>query len=197
MTEPRPNDIKLAYCLHGLQQATLRLHNAHWHREEDAFVAIVEAVSWVVALDTVLEDASVDRRDAQEYKRERNDSDDGKTVIGMKYVRNHVHHAADMLNWVFVNAVVGNSTYGLRSFWMWTKLQDLKPQPSRQYTSGRGLYASHLGGHGVLDTLLDANRFFLSLEPPLPPLPPSPTGETRAPFILPQRWPPVEGDRRI
>ena len=196
VTEEEPEDLKLAYCLYGLQQATLRFDQAHWHRNEDAFVSVAEAVSWAVALDAVLEDATHAGRDGREYKRVRGSCDDGKTVIGMKFVRNHVHHAAEMLSWVYVNALVGNSAHGLRNFWLWTDLDNLDPKPSDQFTSGRGLYASRIGGHSVLDTLLDANRFFLSLVPALPPLPPSEVGEVRVPFILPERWPPIDNDRR-
>ena len=174
----------------------MRFDQAHWHREEDAFVAVAEAVSWAVALDAVLEDSESPGRDKQTYKRGRGASDDGKTVIGMKFVRNFVHHSADMLNFVYVNAVIGNSQYGMRSYWKWTDFADLTPVPDPQYPSGLGLYKTHLGGRGVLDTLLDANRYFVSLSPAIPPLPPSPIGEQRDPFRLPDRWPPVENDRR-
>jgi hypothetical protein len=115
MTSEVPEAVKLAYCLHGLQQATLRFEQAHWHREEDAFVAVSEAVSWAVALDNVLEDSTFDGRDGREYKQARGSSEDGRTVIGMKFVRHHVHHAAEMLNWVFVNAVLGNTTDGFEA----------------------------------------------------------------------------------
>ena len=66
VTEEEPEDLKLAYCLYGLQQATLRFDQAHWHRNEDAFVSVAEAVSWAVALDAVLEDATHAGRDGRE-----------------------------------------------------------------------------------------------------------------------------------
>jgi len=84
--------LKLAYSLHGLRQATLRVDSAHWHRAEDAFVAVAEAVSWAATLDRLLEDCG------DKYKGSRGQSDDGKTVIGMRFVRNHVHHGSEMLD---------------------------------------------------------------------------------------------------
>lgn len=34
--------LKFSFSMHGLQQATLRLDSAHWHRGEDAFIAAAE-----------------------------------------------------------------------------------------------------------------------------------------------------------
>lgn len=187
---------KLSHSLHGLQQATLRFVDAPWHRPEDAFVSVAEAVSWAVALDAVLEAADYEGRSGTAYKDARGRSDDGKTVIGMKFVRHHVHHAAELLDFVFVNAVMGGFR-GTRSHWVWTPLDDLEPLLDRQFTSGKGLYRTHLGGMSVPDTLLDANRFFTALEPPVPPLPPDLAGVPRPMFRLPDRWPPVQGDRHI
>jgi hypothetical protein len=184
---------KLSYSLHGLQRATLRLDAAHWHRDEEAFTAVAEAVSWAVTLDSILFEGP----DRAAYKRSRSSSDDGKTVIGMRFVRNHVHHAAEMLDFVFVNAVVGNPAIEMRAGWLWKALMDLEPFLDPHFTNGKGLYGSHLGGRLVNDSLLDANRFFMSLEPKLPELPPDPTGAPRAAFVLPARWPPLDSDRRI
>jgi hypothetical protein len=58
-----PNDKKLAYSLHVLQQATLRFDEAHWHRSEDAVTAAVEAVTWATALDSVLFESNEGGRD--------------------------------------------------------------------------------------------------------------------------------------
>jgi len=44
VTTGAPEDLKLAYCLHGLQQATLRFEDTQWHRNEDAFVAVAECL---------------------------------------------------------------------------------------------------------------------------------------------------------
>ena len=188
--------IKLSYSLHGLQQATLRCEAAHWHRPEDAFTAAVEAVSWAVALDCVLEDSTDDGRDPAAYKESRGRDPDGQTVIGMKFVRHHVHHAADLQDFVFAAAVVGNSTSGFRAGWGWRPLPELEPLLDPAFTSGKGLYATRLGGQSVLNTLLDANGWFSSLTPPLPQLPPDPAGVGRPTFQLPKRWPAIEGDRQ-
>jgi hypothetical protein len=195
VTDPRAK--KLSYSMHGLQQATLRCSAAHWHRPEDALTSAAEAVSWAVALDSVLEDSTDDGRDPQTYKEVRANDDDGRTVIGMKFVRHHVHHAAELLEFVVLNALVGNPAYGMRAGWVWKPLDELEHLLDPRFTSGKGLYRSHLGGADVLDTLLDANRWFLSLSPPLPPLPPDETGSPRSEFELPETWPPVAGDRRI
>jgi len=49
----------------------------------------------------------------------------------------------------------------------------------------------------VWHTLLDANRWFATLTPPLPQFLPDAAGVERPVFELPERWPPIEGDRRI
>lgn len=182
--------LKLSYSLHGLQQATLRLDFAHWHRGEDAFIAAAEAVSWAATLDRLLE-----ARGSQ-YKGLRGQSDYGKSVIGMRFVRNHIHHESTMLDFVRLQSVVGNSVLGFRAGWLWAPLDELEPHLDPEHSSGKGLYSSHLDGRVVLHTLLDANRWFLAVTPPIPPLPPDPTGADREQFRLPERWPPVDGDRR-
>jgi hypothetical protein len=154
-------------------------------------------VSWAVALDSVLEDSADDGRDPQTYKDLRANDGDGRTVIGMKFVRHHVHHAAELLDFVVLSALVGNPAYGMRAGWVWRPLDELERLLDPRFTSGKGLYGSHLGGADVLDTLLDANRWFLLLNPPLPPLPPDETGTPRPTFELPETWPPVAGDRTI
>lgn len=191
-----PRAKKLSYSLHGLQQAILRCDAAHWHRPEDAFIAAADAVSWVVALDTVLEDSTDDGRDPQSYKEARGRSADGRTVIGMKFVRNYVHHADELLDFIDLSAVFGG-LHGMRAGWLWKPLDDLEPFVDPQYTSGKGLYRDRLGGKVVEHTLLDANRWFSSLAPPIPELPPDLAGVAREPFALPERWPPITGDRRI
>lgn len=192
-----PHAKKLSYSLHGLQQATLRCDAAHWHRPEDAFTAAAEAVSWVVALDVVLEDSTEDGRDPRVYKDTRAASEDGQTVIGMKFVRDHVHHAAELQDFVVLSAVVGNPQYGMRAGWVWKPLDELESLLDPTFRSGRGLYGSRLGSRNVLHTLLDANRWFASLTPPLPQLPPDEAGVPRPEFHLPERWPPIEGDRLL
>lgn len=192
-----PRAIKLSYSLHGLQQATLRCEAAHWHRPEDAFTAAAEAVSWVVALDAVLEDATGDGRDAGAYKEQRGKDSDGQTVIAMKFVRDHVHHAAELQDFVTLGAVVGNATYEMRAGWVWKPLDELEPALDPRFRSGKGLYGQRLGGEVVSHTLLDANRWFASLTPSLPPLPPDEAGVARPIFELPERWPPIQGDRQI
>lgn len=188
---------KLSFGLHGLQQATLRFESAHWHREEDAFTAAAEAVSWAVAIDTVLEHWVGGGRDSRTYKRHRGLTEDGKTIIAMKFVRNHVHHATELLDFVFLTGVVGGPAGGYRALWIWKPLDDLEAFLNPTFTSGKGLYESHLAERPVTHALLDANRWFSSLEPPIPPLPDDPTGQLRDPFKLPERWPPIEGDRQI
>ena len=49
----------------------------------------------------------------------------------------------------------------------------------------------------VYHSLLDANRWFATLTPPLPQFLPDAAGVERPVFELPERWPPIEGDRRI
>jgi hypothetical protein len=154
-------------------------------------VAVAEAVSWAATLDRLLEDCG------DKYKGSRGQSDDGKTVIGMRFVRNHVHHGSEMLDFVKLTSVVGNSEHGFRAGWVWAPLADLASHLDPRFTSGRGLYESHLDSHAVLHTLLDANRWFSSLSPPIPPLPPDPTGAIRPEFVLPDHWPPVRGDRSL
>jgi hypothetical protein len=188
-------DVRLSYSSHGLQQATLRCEAAHWHRPEDTFVAAAEAVSWVVALDEALA-ADAPDWDGKGYKQSRNESDDGRTVIGMRFVRDHVHHADELQPFIYLNAVVGNSEHGFRAGWLWTDLNELLPFLDPAFTSGRGLYESHLSGHDVVHTLLNANRWFSSLSPALPDLPPDETGTPREAFALPVRWPPFEDERR-
>jgi hypothetical protein len=189
-------DKKLSYSLHGLRQATLRCDAAYWHRPEYAFVAAAEGVSWVVALDEAL-GYDADDWDSRAYKDARNKSADGRTVIGMLFVRNHVHHAAELQDFMFLSAVVGNPEYGMRAGWVWTPLEELASLLDPKQVRGGRLYGKHLAGQNVLHTLLDANRWFSSLAPAVPPLPPDPAGVPRQEFALPERWPPVEGDRRI
>ena len=196
MTAQSARDVRLSYSLHGLQQATLRCEAASWHRPEDTFVAAAEAVSWVVALDEAL-CTDAPGWDGKTYKESRNESDDGRTVIGMMFVRHNVHHAAELQPFISLNAVVGNSEFGMRAGWLWTDLEELLPFLDARFTSGRGLYGSHLAGHDVVHTLLDANRWFSSLNPPLPGLPPDETGMPREAFVLPVRWPPIEDERRV
>jgi hypothetical protein len=191
-----PRAKKLSYSLHGLQQATLRCDAAHWHRPEDAFIAAAEAVSWVVALDEVLLRSTDDGRDPSAYISAREKSPDGQTVIGMRFVRDHVHHAEDLLDFVDLSAVVGG-LYGMRAGWVWKPLAELEALLDPKYKSGKGLYRDRLGGEVVQHTLLDANRWFSSLTPSIPELPPDLAGVEREPFALPERWPPIEGDRSI
>jgi len=101
------------------------------------------------------------------------------------------------LIFVKLTSVVGNSEHGFRAGWVWAPLADLASHLDPRFTSGRGLYESHLDSHAVLHTLLDANRWFSSLSPPIPPLPPDPTGAIRPEFVLPDQWPPVRGDRSL
>lgn len=191
-----PRAKKLSYSLHGLQQAMLRCQTAHCHRPEDAVIAAAEAVSWVVALDGVLEDTTEDGRDPVAYKEARGKSADGQTVIGMKFVRDHVHHAEELLDFVLLNSLIGNPSVGMRPGWIWKPLVDLEPMLDPSFVSGKGLYGKRLGGEVVEHTLLDANRWFLSQQPPLPPLPPDET-DPRLEFALREMWPPAEGDRRV
>jgi hypothetical protein len=192
-----PRAKKLSYSLHGLQEAIRRCDAAHWHQPEDAFTAAAEGVSWVVALDVVLEQSSDDGRDPQAYKQVRSQGPEGQTVIGMKFVRNHVHHADELLDFVVLSAIVGSPTYGMRAGWIWKPLSELEPLLDSKFKSGKGLYEACLGGKDVLHTLLDARLWFTSLSPPLPTLPPDLTGISRAAFELPDRWPPIQGDRRV
>jgi hypothetical protein len=183
---------RLSYSLHGLQQATLRCDAAHWHRPEDAFTAAAEAVSWAVALDAALE------RSRDNYTTARQSNSDGQTVRGMKFVRDQVHHADELYDFVFLGAVFGG-LHGMRAGWVWKQLGEIEPPlTSKSRKRGKSLgYDAHLGGKALVDPLLDANRWFSSLSPPLPPLPPDQTGTPRAPFELPEGWPPLPGDRRI
>lgn len=192
-----PTAKRLSYSLHGLQQATLRVQDAHWHRPEDAFVAAAEAVSWAVALDNILAKVGHMSLSPTAYKKQRSESEDGKTVIGMRFVRNQAHHAAELFDFVCATSVIGATQFGLRAGWMWTALDDLEPLLDPEQTDGKGLYGSFLGGRSVLDSLLNANRWFASLSPPLPDLPPDPSGSLRPAFQLPEKWPPQIGDRRI
>jgi hypothetical protein len=145
----------------------------------------------VVALDVVLEDSTEDGRDPRVYKDTRAASEDGQTVIGMKFVRDHVHHAAELQDFVVLSAVVGNPQYGMRA------VDELEALLDPSFRSGRGLYGSRLGSRNVLHTLLDANRWFASLTTPLPGLPPDEAGMPRPEFQLPEGWPPVAGDRLL
>ena len=190
-------DLKLSYALHGLHQAVLRLDEAHWHRQEDAFVAAVEAVSWAVTIDTMLEKAYYGDRDGSVYKRRRGSCDAGKTVIGMRFVRDNGHHGTRMLDWVYAASVIGNSAYGFRVGWCWASLKDVESRLDINFKSGRGLYFLHLESRLVAHTLLDAIEFFASLDPPIAPLPPDPSGIERPDFRLHTRWPPAENDREI
>jgi hypothetical protein len=114
----------------------------------------------------------------------------------MRFVRDHVHHAEDLLDFIDLSAVVGGLP-GMRAGWVWKPLDELEPFLDPAYKSGKGLYRDRLGGNDVEHALLDANRWFSSVSPAIPELPPDPAGVERKPFALPERWPPVEGDRRI
>jgi len=57
--------------------------------------------------------------------------------------------------------------------------------------------APRLGGNLVEHTLLDANRWFLRLNPPIPALPSGESGAELVAFALGEKWPPAEGDRRV
>jgi hypothetical protein len=153
-------------------------------------------VSWVVALDEVLLRSTDDGRDPSAYISARETSPEGQTVIGMRFVRDHVHHAEDLLHFVDLSAVVGGLD-GMRAGWVWKPLDELEALLGPKYKSGKGLYRDRLGGKVVQHTLLDAKRWFSSLTPSIPELPPDLAGVEREPFALPERWPPIEGDRSI
>lgn len=196
-----PRAKKLSYSLHGLQQALVRHEAAHWHRPEDAFAAAAEAVWWVVSFDRALEHSDEAERDRQAYKDARGANPDGQTVIGMKFVRNHVDHGTELHDFVALNSVVGNSWYDMRAGWIWKPLDELEPLLDPRFKSGPGAsglkqYRDRLGGNLVEHSLLDANRWFLHLQPPIPALPDDESGQELVAFALGERWPPVEGDRR-
>ncbi len=150
--------------------------------------AAVEAVTWATALDTVLFELNEGGRDREEYRRARARSEAGETVLGMRFVRNHAHHAAELLDFVVLTALVGHPTTGLRAGWAWALLEDLDTHLDPNFSDGRGLYERRLEGKPVLDTLSIAIEWFSSLNPSLPPLPPDATGLAREPFSLRRRW---------
>lgn len=200
VNEPRAK--KLSHSLHGLQQALVRHEGAHWHQPEDAFTAAAEAVWWVVSLDRALENSDQAERDRRAYKDARGASANGQTVIGMKFVRNHVDHLPELHDFVELSSVVGNSWQGMRAGWIWKPLDELEPLLDPKFKTGHGAsgmkqYRDRLGGKLVEHTLLDANQWFLRLQPPIPALPSDESGAELVAFALGERWPPVEGDRRV
>lgn len=150
--------------------------------------AAVEAVTWATALDTVLFESNEGGRDREAYKKARARSESAETVLGMRFVRNHAHHAAELLDFVVLSALVGHPTTGFRAGWAWALLEDLDAHLDPSFNDGRGLYERRLEGKPILDTLAIAVDWFSSLSPPLPSLPPDATGLVREPFSLRARW---------
>lgn len=106
----------------------------------------------------------------------------------MRFVRNHAHHAAELLDFVVLTALVGHPATGFRAGWAWALLKDLESHLDPNFNDARGLYKRRLEGKPILDTLKTAIEWFSSLNPPLPSLPDDVTGSVRKPFNPRRRW---------
>lgn len=108
------------------------------------------------------------------YERYRDGDPDGRVVSGLTLIRNHEAHPQTVLAYdtsAVISLLLGDPPKAhYQIFPVWNRHDALPPEIRDNPKTAKGRhahYASDVGGRPVLDTLLDALRFFVRCDPRL------------------------------
>ncbi|MDT0224133.1 hypothetical protein [Gordonia sp. AC31] len=166
--------------MRGLRRAIL----SYWYATlEDKTAALIEATSACLVVN-ILDESVFEPEFGEPYKKLRERSPGGRVVTGLELVRNCETHSPV----TFDDLLVQNRAYSvpmnagaqvMRAVWHWADYANLPtdyvglcgPDSSefqkRARKEAQHGYRDSVAGRSVVETLFDAERFFLSLEPRL------------------------------
>lgn len=151
----------------GLDGAIARLRDTDARRDDvPAYVALGEALHWVFAIDDTL--AGSTHPDRQDYFRDRNQSEPGKVVAGMAYVRNLAVHQLAVVGHFHGTVYPSDDLFPTEDLYpsagvlTWRPFDEL-PGPDKPEGHARDAhYRELLAGHPVIDGLEAARRYLAS-----------------------------------
>lgn len=125
------------------------------------FGSLGETLTWIIALDEMLEDADV------QYKARRNADPDGRVLRGLRFARNHAVHGAVVAALFHGGAglglmQLGNAGLGQGPSYRWRPSAELPPLAQPQPLL-KEVYDLHIGGRALI-TILNPAVAYLRLE---------------------------------
>lgn len=171
--------VKAQRYMRALRRAAL----AYWYATiEDKQASLIEATNACLAVN-VLDESVFEVELGDAYRKHRADSPGGRVVTGLELVRNCETHSPVS----FDDLVVTKREYGvplnnggqvMRSVWHWADYASLPSEyvdltgdaPEKQKRARKEAqhgYRSGIQGRSVVETLLDAEKFFSEIEPRL------------------------------
>lgn len=176
--------------MRALRRAAL----AYWYATiEDKQASLIEATNACIVAN-ILDESVFEAEVGDSYRRQRADSPGGQVLSGLELVRNCETHSSVS----FDELVVLNREYSvplhdgqvMRSVWHWANYSSLPSgyvdlagdaldKQKRARKEAQHGYRTGVQGRSVVETLFDAERFFVGVEPRLAP---SPTPALTHPF---------------
>jgi hypothetical protein len=165
--------------MRALRRATL----AYWYATiEDKQASLIEATTACLAVN-VLDESVFELELGDAYRKHRADSPGGRVVTGLELVRNCETHSPVSFDDLVVTkrgygVPLNNGAQVMRSVWHWadyaslpSEYVDLTGKASEKQKRARKEaqhgYRSGVQGRSVVETLLDAEKFFSEIEPRL------------------------------